>query len=281
MELAATQLLWLVSALLFAGVLAGLLAGLLGIGGGIIVVPAVYQVMLLAQAPQDHLMHIAVGTSLALIIPTSIRSAAAHHARGAVSAEVLRRWGWAIVVGVLIGVTVATLLDSASLALVFATVVLAMAGWLGFFGETFRLGERLPRGAGGASIPMSIGAVSALMGIGGGSLSVPAMTAYAIPVHRAVGTSAALGLLIAVPGTLGFIITGWSQQNLPPVSLGYVNLLAVACLLPTTLLAVPYGVRLAHHFPARTLRYAFAGFLFITGLRMAWAGVAPWLTQGG
>lgn len=279
MELGATQLFWLVSLLLFAGVVAGLLAGLLGVGGGIIVVPAVYQVMLLAQAPQDHLMHIAVATSLALIIPTSIRSAAAHHARGAVSGQVLRSWGWAIVAGVLIGVAVATVLDSAALALVFAIVVLAMAGWLGFFGDDFRLGQRLPQGARGATIPVSIGAISALMGIGGGSLSVPAMTAYAIPVHRAVGTSAALGLLIAVPGTLGFIITGWPQQGLPPLSLGYVNLLAVGCLLPTTLLAVPYGVRLAHHFPARTLRYAFAGFLLITGLRMAWAGVAPWLVQ--
>ncbi len=279
MELGATQLLWLVSLLLVAGVFAGLLAGLLGIGGGIIVVPAVYQVMLIAQAPQDQLMHIAVGTSLALIIPTSIRSAAAHHARGAVSGEVLRRWGWAIVVGVLIGVAVATVLDSASLAVFFGIVVLAMAAWLGLFGDGFRLGVRLPTGVRGATIPVSIGTVSALMGIGGGSLSVPAMTAYGIPVHRAVGTSAALGLLIAVPGALGFVVTGWAQQGLPALSLGYVNLLAVACLLPTTLLAVPYGVRLAHHFPAKTLRYAFAGFLLITGLRMAWAGLAAWLTQ--
>ena len=276
MELGATQLLWLISLLLIAGVLAGLLAGLLGVGGGIIVVPAVYQVMLIAQAPQNHLMHIAVGTSLAVIIPTSLRSAAAHHARGAVAAEVLRGWGWPIIAGVLIGVAVATVLDSAALAVVFAVVVLAMAGWLGFFGDEFRLGDRLPRGARGATIPMSIGAISALMGIGGGSLSVPAMTAYAMPVHRAVGTSAALGFLIAAPGAVGFVITGWSQHDLPPLSLGYVNLIAVACLLPTSLLAVPYGVRLAHHFQARTLRYAFAGFLLITGLRMGWAGIAPW-----
>ncbi len=279
MELGATQLLGLVSLLLVAGVVAGLLAGLLGVGGGIVVVPAVYQVMLIAQAPQEHLMHIAVGTSLALIIPTSIRSAAAHHARGAVSGEVLRHWGWAILAGVVIGVSIATVLDSAALAIVFAVVVLAMAAWLGFSGDGFRLGARLPQGARGATIPVSIGAVSALMGIGGGSLSVPAMTAYGMPVHRAVGTAAALGLLIAVPGALGFVVTGWPQPDLPPMSLGYVNLLAVACLLPSTLLAVPYGVRLAHHFSAITLRYAFAGFLFVTGLRMAWAGLAPWFMQ--
>ena len=127
------------------------------------------------------------------------------------------------------------------------------------------------------SIPLGVGAIAALMGIGGGSLSVPAMTAYGIPVHRAVGTSAALGLLIALPGALGFVITGWQHEALPPGSLGYVNVLALACLLPTTLLAVPYGVRLAHHFSAKTLRYAFALFLLITGVRMAWAGVASWL----
>jgi len=278
MDIGMHQLVWLAAILLAAGVFTGILAGLLGVGGGIIAVPVIYQVLVFTDTSPAHLMHIAVGTSLALIIPTSIRSARAHHARGAVLPAVLRRWSVPLVLGVSAGVWLATLLHSAFLALVFAGVVLAMSAYLGFAGDGFRLGTRLPEGLRGAAIPATVGAVSALMGIGGGSLSVPAMTAYGIPVLHAVGTSAAFGLLIAVPGALGFMLTGWQQPGLPPLSLGYVNLLAFACLLPTTLLAVPLGVRLAHRIPGPWLRRSFALFLLLMGLRMAWAGLKPFLS---
>lgn len=274
MTLDPQQLVWLVTALVIAGLLAGMLAGLLGVGGGLVIVPVVYQVMLIAGATETHLMQVSVGTSLALIIPTSLRSALGHHRRGAVQGWLLRRWSTGLVVGVIAGVIAAHALTSDALALVFAILVLSMAAWLAWAPETFRLGDRLPSGAAGHAIPAGIGGLSALMGIGGGSLSVPVMTAYGIPLLRAVGTSSALGLMIALPGAAGFVIAGWQTAGLPPYSLGYVNLLAAACVLPTMLLAVPLGVRLAHHLSSRMLRHAFALFLVITGLRMAWAGLS-------
>ena len=273
MTLDTNALLLLMTLLLLAGLVAGVLAGLLGVGGGIVVVPVTYQVLLLAGVPTEHLMHIAVGTSLALIIPGAWRSASGHHARGAVLPWLLRRWWVALVAGVVFGVVLARVLSSTALALIFAAVVLLMGCYLLLAPERLRLGERLPRGPAGAAIPGVIGTVSALMGIGGGSLSVPAMTAYGIPVHQAVGTSAALGLLIAMPGAVGFVLTGWGQGGLPPYSLGYVNIIALACLLPTMLLGVPLGVRLAHLASPRTLRLAFAAFLLLTGLRMALAAL--------
>lgn len=273
MNLDANALVLLVAVLLAAGLVAGVLAGLLGVGGGIIVVPVTYQALLIAGVATEHLMHIAVGTSLALIIPGAIRSAAGHHSRGAVLPWLLRRWWLPLMLGVTVGVLLARVLSSAILALVFAAVVLLMGLYLLLAPERFRLGDRLPGGMAGSAIPGTIGAVSALMGIGGGSLSVPAMTAYGVPVHQAVGTSAALGLLIAVPGALGFALSGWTQPDLPPFSLGYISGLAFACLLPTLLLGVPLGVRLAHLTSPRTLRLAFAVFLLLMGLRMALAGL--------
>ncbi len=268
-----TEMLVMLAALVGAGVFAGLLAGLLGVGGGLIVVPVIYQVLKITDSdPMIH-MHVAVGSSLALIVPTALRSARAHYHHGAVDAALLRRWTPAMVAGVLSGVVLASMATSPVLSLVFACVALAMAVWLGLAPQRARLCEAPPDTAWVQAVPYAVGGLSSLMGIGGGSLSVPAMTVLGFPVHRAVGTSAAFGLVIAIPGALGYAIAGWQHAGLPPGSLGYVNALAVACLLPTTLLTVPLGVRLAHHLSARMLRRVFAIFLALVGLRMLWAAL--------
>lgn len=263
----------MLAALVGAGLFAGLLAGLLGVGGGLLVVPVVYQVLKLGDSDPLIHMHVAVATSLALIVPTAIRSARAHHRRGAVDTTLLRHWTPAMTIGVLCGVAVAAMVTSPVLSLVFACVALSMAAWLGLAPQQAKLYATPHRRGWVQAVPFTVGGVSALMGIGGGSLSVPAMTVLGFPVHRAVGTSAAFGLVIAVPGMLGYMVAGWVQPGLPVGSLGYVNLLALACLLPTTLLTVPFGVRLAHHLSAPMLRRLFGGFLALVGLRMLWAAL--------
>jgi len=267
------EILTLVLALVSAGLATGLLAGLLGVGGGLLVVPVVYQVLQLGDSDPSLHMHVAVGTSLTLIIPTAIRSARAHHRRGAVDAALLRRWSVPMIAGVGAGVAAAAQVDSPVLGLVFACVTLIMAVHLGLVPPSSRVRAAPPRTSWLHAVPFSVGALSSLMGIGGGSLSVPAMTLLGFPVHRAVGTSAAFGLVIAVPGSLGFVASGWHQPGLPPGSLGFVNGLAVGCLLPTTLLTVPLGVRLAHRLPPTVLRRLFGAFLALVGGRMLWAAL--------
>jgi uncharacterized protein len=269
LETLSTELILFAAALAGAGVLAGLVAGLLGVGGGLVVVPVVYSALGITDMDALYRMHVSVATSLALIIPTSVRSASEHYRRGAVDPALLRRWALPMMAGVAAGVLAASALPSAALSLLFAAVVLAMAAYLGL------TSARAPTVTGTATpswrtlpIPFSVGTLSTMMGIGGGSLSVPAMSWLGYAVHRAVGTSAAFGLLIALPGTLGFVLSGWGRSGLPPGSLGFVNLIALGCLLPTTLLCVPLGVRLAHRLPERPLKLAFAGFLLLVGLRM-------------
>jgi uncharacterized membrane protein YfcA len=262
------------AALVLAGCLAGLLAGLLGVGGGIVTVPAVFHALAVTDADPAVRMHVAVATSLALIVPTAIRSALAHARRGAVDAALLRRWAVPVVAGTALGVWLATLLPGERLSLVFGGALLAIAAYLALVPEAWRLAERLPPAPGVYAYPIGIGALSAMMGIGGGSLTVPALTAHGYTAHRAVGTSAAFGLVIAVPGAVGFVVTGWAETRLPAYSVGYVSVPALVCILPTMLAFVPFGVRLAHRFPSRSLRRAFAAFLVLTGLRMLWAGAA-------
>ena len=271
------QLLTLVLALACSGLAAGLLAGLLGVGGGIVVVPVLYSVLHIAAAGGENHMHVAVATSLALIVPTSVRSALAHHARGVVDTTVLRRWALFVVAGVLLGIGLINRLESAQLSLIFAATVLAVALLLARGSHPHPIPERgVPdrRRQAEPGLATGIGTLSTLMGIGGGTLSVPAMIWCGHPIHRAVGTAAALGLLIAVPGSVGLVLAGLDTPGLPPGSLGYVNLVALFCLLPTTLIAVPWGARLAHRLKPRTLQWLFAAFLALVALRMGWAGLA-------
>lgn len=261
-------LLVLVPLLMLAGALAGVLAGLLGVGGGIVIVPALYHIFSYLEVPDEVRMHLAVGTSLATIIPTSVRSVRAHQARGSFDAALFRNWAPAIVVGVLAGTWLATLAEFSTLALIFAVVALLVSVYMALGNPSWRLADGLPSPWVNWPIAATVGGISAMMGIGGGTMAVPVLNLYGIPIHRSVGTAAGFGLVIAVPGTSGFILGGWNNPALPDFSLGYVNWLAFALIVPMTVLMVPLGARLAHSLSTTGLRRAFAVFLGLTALRM-------------
>ncbi|WP_127753649.1 sulfite exporter TauE/SafE family protein [Devosia sp. 1566] len=260
--------------LMVTGVFSGLAAGLLGIGGGAIIVPALSNALLLLGFDADVVQHAAVGTSLAIIIPTGLMSARAHLARGALDVPTLKLWVPFIVAGTFLGGLMAGLFSGDALRIVFAVMAFLIAANIVSSWQTRLMGHlngsRLVHRI-AASI---VGYNSALMGIGGGSLTVPTLVAFGATMHAAVGTSAAIGVAIAVSGTLGFIISGWGVPGLPPLSLGYINL--VALVLVGTLAAVfaPYGAALAHRLDQKTLRYLFAAFLVLVGLNMLWKVLA-------
>ncbi len=262
-------LLALAAVLVGTGLFAGVTAGLLGVGGGIVIVPVLFHMFGILGIDEAVRMHMAVGTSLATIIPTSVVSARAHYRRGAVDIGLLRSWAPALFVGVIMGSAIGGLVKGAVLTAVFAVVALAVAGHMAFHAEGDHFRDRLPNGAGAHGLPAVIGAVSAMMGIGGGTLSVPVLSACSVPIRRAVGTAAAIGLIIAIPGTVGFAIAGLGVANRPPASLGYVSVIGFLLLTPTTMLAAPWGARLAHALPPQRLRLAFAVFLALTSARMA------------
>ena len=257
-------------ALLVAGAAAGVLAGLLGVGGGIVIVPALFHLFGLLEMAPGISMHVAVATSLSTIIATSLSSMRAHHRRGAVDWGLMRSWAPAIAVGVIAGAVVAGFASGAVLTGVFATVALLVAANMVLTPDGLRLADAMPRGALKAVLGFVIGVVSSLMGIGGGTLSVPIMTLSGFPIRRAVGTASAIGLVIAVPGTIGYMVAGWGNPALPPLSLGFVNLLGFLIIVPMTVLAAPFGARIAHTINPRWLRAAFAVFLGLTSLRMYW-----------
>lgn len=256
-------------ALLSTGAVAGLIAGLLGVGGGIVIVPVLFHVLPLAGVEEAVRMHLAVGTSLATIIATSVVSARAHSARGAVDPGLLRRLGPWILLGVIGGSVLGGRARGDTLTMIFAVVAVVVAGNMAFRSEGVTVRQDLPPAPWRELIAIGIGGFSVVMGIGGGTLSVPILTLFATPMRRAVGTAAAIGLIIGLPGALGFVVAGWGNPDLPPFSLGYVNILGFALIAPTSALLAPRGAALAHTISPRLLRYAFALFLFVTSLRMA------------
>ncbi len=256
--------------LLATGVMSGIAAGLLGIGGGAIIVPALATALAIMGFDADVVQHIAVGTSLAIIIPTGIASALAHHKRGAVDGEALKLWAPVIVVATFVGGLMAGLYSGDVLRIVFGVMALFIAANI-----VLPFQERLMGHLRGSRLTHRIAAalvgyVSALMGVGGGALSVPTLHAFGATMHRAVGSGAAIGVFIAVSGTLGFIISGWSVADRPPFSLGYINVPALLLIGLTATLCAPLGAAIAHRLQQRTLKLAFAAFLTFTGLSMLW-----------
>ncbi|HYD99928.1 MAG TPA: sulfite exporter TauE/SafE family protein [Alphaproteobacteria bacterium] len=255
-------------ALLATGAFAGLLAGLLGVGGGIVIVPVLYHLFTALGIDEAVRMHVAVATSLATIVPTSLVSARAHHGRGAVDPALLKRWGPALLLGVVAGSALGGQAKGAALTAIFGAVALLVSANMAFGREGASLRDGLPGRAAQAAIAFVIGGFSTVMGIGGGTLSVPVLSLFRYPIRRAVGTAAAIGVVISVPGALLFGAAGLGEAGRPPGSLGYVNLLGFAAIVPTTMLLAPHGARLAHSIGTLWLRRAFAFFLFATALRM-------------
>jgi uncharacterized membrane protein YfcA len=255
-------------ALLATGLVAGIIAGLLGVGGGIVIVPVLYYMFHALKIDPAVLMHVAVGTSLATILATGTSSTLAHYRRGSVDMDLLKRWWWAIALGVVAGATLAGNISGGALTLVFGFVALAVSANMMFRKDGAHLADSLPGTPIKETLGFLIGGISVMMGIGGGTLGVPTLTLFNYPIRKAVGTAAAIGLIIAVPGTLLSIYFGWGAAGRPPFSLGYVNLIGFVLIIPASTLAAPLGAKIAHAIDPSRLKLVFALFLGFTGLRM-------------
>lgn len=254
-------------AILAASTVAGIMAGIFGIGGGAVLVPVLYQFLTMLGIDEAVRMHVCVGTSLAIIIPTSMRSFAAHLKRGAVDKDLLRQWMVAVPVGVIAASLVAANISSAGLRIVFALIAILVAIRLLFNRESWCIGDDIPKNPLRTLVGFVIGFLSTLMGIGGGVLTNTFMTLFNRPMHQAVATSSGVGVLISIPATLGFIWAGWGVENLPPFSIGYVNIAAVLMVIPVTVLIAPLGVKIAHALDKRQLEFGFGLFLLLVAAR--------------
>lgn len=261
-------------AMLMTGAVGGVLAGLLGVGGGIVIVPVLEAALAIVGVDPSVRMHIAVATSLATIIPTSISSARAHYRRDAIDFTVIRFWAPWITLGAVVGVVISANVSGDFLSAVFAVVAFTVAAKMMLPLDDTNLADDVPRGVFGLLIPVGIGSISTLMGIGGGTLSVTAMTLSSKPIHLAVGTSSLFGLVIAIPATAGYILSGWGNSLLPAASAGYVNLVGFGVIATATVFFAPLGARIAHALPRRRLSALFGVFLLIVGLRMAYRTLA-------
>lgn len=268
------QWLPLLGALVVAGAAGGLIAGLLGVGGGIVIVPVLDLALEFAGVDPAVALHVAVATSMATIVPTSISSSRSHARRGSVDFAVVKRWSLPIVAGSLAGALAAAHVDAGLLATVFGVVALLAALKMLLPLDHVVLRESVPGGVAGAVLPATIGAVSAMMGIGGGTLSVPSMTLCGEPVHKAVGTAALLGLWISIPATVGYLVAQPPAAAMPPLTLGYVSLLGFAVIAPVTWSMAPLGARLAHSMDRRRLSAAFGVFLAIVAARMLYRALS-------
>ncbi|MEI2805249.1 sulfite exporter TauE/SafE family protein [Albidovulum sp.] len=263
---ATADLLPMIALLLAIGAFAGVIAGLLGVGGGIILVPAFYYAFEGLGYAGPDLMQVCLATSLATIIVTSVRSVLAHNRKGAVDWTILKGWAPGIAVGAVLGVLAVSQLRTPALQAIFGCLALVVAFYLGLGRSDWRLGPAMPAGAARAGLSPAVGFLSVLMGIGGGSFGVPLMSLYGVPIHRAVATAAGFGVLIAVPSVAGFLLTG--VEGAPPYTFGAVNLPAFLVIVAMTLITAPLGVRLAHAMDPAPLRRAFAVFLAVVAVNM-------------
>ena len=263
-----TELLWLAVAVVVAGVITGLLAGLFGIGGGAIIVPVLYEVFRLLGVSDEVRMQLCIGTSIAIIVPTTIRSYLAHRAKGLVIPGVIRIWAAPAVIGVVCGAVIAAFAPSEVFKIAFVVIATFIASKFLFAGDRWNLGSELPAPMTMRFYGFIIGLGSSLMGVSGGSLSNIALTLYGKPLHNAVATSAGLGVPITMVGALGYIAAGLPHEALlPPLSLGFVSLIGLAVMAPLSSLTAPYGARLAHKMSRRTLEITFASYLLLISLR--------------
>ena len=257
----------LVVALALAGAVTGFLAGLFGIGGGGVLVPVLYETFTILGVDPAIRMHMALGTSLAIIVPTSVTSFRRHRAKGGVDGALLRRLLPWVVVGVFGGILAAKAFPSSTLKWVWVVSGTALALKMIFVRDTWQLGSEIPRNPLVEAYAVLIGFVSTLMSIGGAAYFVAMMTLYGRPLLSSISTSSGLGPTIAIPAVLGFVWAGWGVPNLPPVSLGFVSLLGAALVIPTSVFTTRFGVMTAHGLPKRQLELAFAGFLLLVAAR--------------
>ena len=264
----AGELVMLAAAIVLGGIVSGVLAGLFGVGGGAIIVPVLYEIFRVIGVPEEVRMQLCIGTSLAIIIPTSIRSFRAHQARGELPVEILRVWAAPIISGVVSGAFFAAIAPSALFKIVFIGMASLIAAKMLFGRQSWRLGDRLPGRTAMVAYGFAIGLYSSLMGVGGGALSNIVLTLHGTSIHAAVGIGAGIGVLISIVGTIGYVLAGLPYQALlPPFSIGFVSLIGVVLMAPVSALAAPLGARFAHALPKRQLEIAFGIFLLLISAR--------------
>jgi uncharacterized protein len=262
------EVLWLAAFIVVAGVITGLLAGMFGVGGGAVIVPVLYEMFRLLSVPETVRMQLCVGTSIAIIVPTTIRSYLAHRAKGLIVPGVIRTWAAPAILGVACGAVTAAFAPSAVFKIAFVVIAILIAAKFLFASERWNLAADLPGPLPMAAYGFGIGLGGSLMGVSGGSLSTAVLTLYGKPMHNAVATSAGLGVPITIAGTIGYILAGLPHEALlPPLSLGFVSLIGVVVMAPVSSFMAPYGARLAHRLPRRKLEIAFAIFLLLMSLR--------------
>jgi uncharacterized membrane protein YfcA len=251
-----------------AGILVGILAGMFGIGGGAIIVPVLYEVFRALDVPEDVRMQMCIGTSLAIIVPTTVRSYIAHKKRGAVIPQVVRIWTLPAIVGVAIGSVTATYAPGGVFKIAFVIFATFISIRMLFGGDRLSLGTELPKRGLLAFFGFLTGLFSSLVGVSGGAVSNAVLTLYGRPMQQAVATSAGIGVPITIAGTVGYMLAGLPHiAQLPPLSIGFVSLLGFALMAPVSSYTASYGVRLAHWLPRRQLEIAFAIFLCLVSLR--------------
>jgi uncharacterized protein len=262
------ELAWLALAVVAAGIVTGLLAGLFGIGGGAVIVPVLFEIFRILGVPDAVRMQLCIGTSLAVIIPTALRSYRAHQARGLVIPQVVRVWTLPAVIGVALGAAIAAVAPAAIFKIAFVVIVSVIAAKLLFAGDRWRLSDDLPSHPAMIGYGFVIGLGSSLMGISGGSLATMILTLHGKPIHNAVATSAGIGVPISIAGTLGYIAAGLPHQALlPPLSMGFVSVIGLVAIAPLSSWVAPLGARLAHALPKRTLEIGFGLYLLAVGVR--------------
>jgi uncharacterized protein len=262
------ELLWLIALIVAGAVVTGLLAGLFGIGGGGIIVPILYEVFGALGVPADVRLQLCIGTSIAIIVPTNIRSFMAHRKRGAVLMEVVRLAAIPAIIGVGVGSAIAAFAPAAVLKLAFVVIASVIASKLLFGRDSWLLADDLPGTGGVFAYGFVVGLAASLMGISGGSISNMILTLYGKPIRQAVATSAGLGVPITVAGVVGYMLAGLPHQAMmPPLSIGFVSFIGLALIAPISSLTAPIGARLAHVLPPRRLEIAFGIFLLLVSLR--------------
>jgi uncharacterized protein len=270
------EYLWLAMGVAASGLITGVLAGLFGVGGGGVIVPLLFEVFRLLNVPDAVRMQLCIGTSLAIIAPTTLRSYRAHNANGLVLNEVMRNWALPSMAGVAVGAALAAVAPPAMFKATFVLIACGIATKLLIGGDRWVLAHELPGPLIMTGYGFLIGLASSLMGIAGGSLVTMVLTLYGKPVHNAVATGAGLGVPITLAGTVGYILAGLPHRALlPPLSLGFVSLIGVLLIAPLSSWVAPFGARLAHRMSKRGLEIAFGTFLLLVGARFLESLIAP------
>jgi uncharacterized protein len=262
------EILWLALALVIGGLISGVLAGLFGVSGGSVIVPVLYEAFRVLGVPEDVRMQLCVGTPIAIVVPTTIRSYLTHRSKGAVIPGVIRQWALPAVIGVACSAVIAAFAPAGVLTLAFIVIASLIAIKFLFAGDRWNLGTELPGPTPMTLYGFGIGFCGSLMGVSGGAISTIVLTLYGKPIHNAVATSSGVAVPITIAGAIGFVLAGLPHQaQLPPLSLGFVSLIGLAVTAPIASFVAPYGAHLAHRLSRRTLEIAFGCFLLAVSLR--------------